>query len=172
MAVTAEQSPPEAGTYKIDPAVSSVGFVTRALFGMLPVRGSFTIGQGEITVAEVAEESSVEVAIEAAGFDSGNARRDEHVRSADYLDADRFPDITFRCGGVQRSGEGAALPGELTVRGVTQPVLLTVDAVAQDGERLTARGTATIDRYAFGITTAKGMTGRRLQFTVNVVANR
>ncbi|MFD0554782.1 YceI family protein [Streptomyces rectiviolaceus] len=56
------------------------------------------------------------------------------------------------------------------MRGVTQPVAVTVGAVVPDGRRLTLEGTATVDRYAFGVTTAKGMTGRRLKIDLSVEA--
>ncbi|WP_246144801.1 YceI family protein [Actinacidiphila oryziradicis] len=58
MAMPGEKFLPAAGTYEIDPAASTVSFVTRAMFGLLPVRGTFTIEHGRITVAELAEELS------------------------------------------------------------------------------------------------------------------
>ncbi|WP_263172596.1 YceI family protein [Streptomyces sp. SCSIO ZS0520] len=166
------QSDIEPGTYEIEPGASTVRFATRAMFGLVPVRGSFALREGRITVSEPVEESSVEVVIDAGGFDSGNRKRDEHVKSADYLDAAAHPGIAYRGTGVSRTAEGATLQGELTVKGVTRPVAVTVGAVAVEGRRLTARGTATVDRYAFDITTAKGMTGRRLTLTLDIVASR
>lgn len=164
---------PERGTYEIDTAASTVRFRTRTVFGLFPVRGTFGIGRGRITVADAVEASSVDVTIRADTFDSGLARRDRHVASADYLDAAEYPKIEFRSRRVTESAEGTAvLPGELTVRGVTQPVAVTVGAIVPDGPRLAFEDTATVDRYAFGVTTAKGMTGRRLKihFAVEAVA--
>ncbi|MBQ0829876.1 YceI family protein [Streptomyces tagetis] len=172
MTAPGNQPSPAPGTYEIDQAASAIRFDTRALFGLLPVRGTFTIGQGRIIVADPAEESSVDVVVEAGSFASGKRQRDEHVRSADYLDVARHPGIGFRSLRLERSGEDATLHGELTVRGVTLPLAVTLGAVAQEGRRLTASGTATVDRYAFGITKAKGMTGRHLKITLDVVAYR
>ncbi|GAA4785310.1 YceI family protein [Streptomyces ziwulingensis] len=172
MAASENQPTPAAGAYEIDPAASTVRFDTRAMFGLLPVRGTFAIRQGRITVAEPAEASSVQVVMEAASFESGIEKRDRHVRSADFLDVARHPEIGFRSLRLDRSGAETVLHGELTVRGVTQPVAVTLGPVVQEGERLTASGTTTIDRYAFGLTGAKGMTGRHLKIALDVVAHR
>ncbi|MER7780305.1 YceI family protein [Streptomyces sp. NPDC096191] len=169
---TSEQSVPAAGTYEIDPVASTVRFDTRAMCGLLPVRGTFTISRGRITVAESPEESSVEVAMDAASFESGNQQRDDHVRSSDYLDVARHPEIAFRSQRLERSAQDASLQGELTACGVTQPVSVTVTSVTREDRRITANGTATLDRYAFGVTKAKGMTGRHLKITLEVVADR
>ena len=66
---------PAPGTYEIEPAASMIRFETRAVFGLLPVRGTFTIGHGRIIVSKAAEESSVDVVIQAASFESGNQQR-------------------------------------------------------------------------------------------------
>ncbi|MFH8487213.1 YceI family protein [Streptomyces longisporoflavus] len=166
-----EQNVPESGTYEIDPMASTVRFRTRTVFGLFPVRGTFDIGRGVITVTDAVEDSVVEVTIRADTFDSGLEGRDRHVVSADYLDAAGHPEIGFRSRRVAESATGTAeLPGELTVRGVTRPIAVTVGAVVSDGRRLTAEGTATVDRYAFGVTTAKGMTGRRLKLRLTIEA--
>ena len=166
-----DQLTPESGTYEIDPEASTVRFRTRTVFGLFPVRGTFGIGRGRITVAEPVEKSSVDVTIRTDTFDSGLERRDRHVVSADYLDAAEYPEIEFRSRRVEEGAAGkAVLPGELTVQGVTQPLAVTVAAVVPEGRRLTVRGTATVDRYAFGVTTAKGMTGRRLKIQLAIEA--
>ncbi|MGV9943031.1 YceI family protein [Streptomyces sp. NPDC003401] len=169
---TSEQSLPAAGTYEIDPSASTVRFDTRAMFGLLPVRGTFTIGHGRITVAESPQDSSVEVTMDAASFDTGNRQRDDHVRSPDFLDAARHSEITFRSRSVEGSAQDASLNGDLTVRGVTRPVSVRITSVTCEDGRITAGGTASVDRYAFGVTKAKGMTGRRLRITLDVVAGR
>ncbi|MGW7317769.1 YceI family protein [Streptomyces sp. NPDC054865] len=171
MAASANESLPAAGTYEIDPKVSTVRFDTRAVFGLLPVRGTFTIGHGKIIVANPAGASSVHVAIAAGSFESGNAQRDNHVRSPDYLDVARHPKIAFRSRSLDQSGSGTSLHGELTVCGMTQPISVALATIVHKGKLITASGTATIDRYAFGITQAKGMTGRHLKITVEVVAH-
>ncbi|ANB10563.1 hypothetical protein SAM40697_6610 [Streptomyces ambofaciens] len=172
MAASGNQLSPAAGAYEIDQAASTVRFNTRAMFGLLPVRGTFAIGHGRITVADPAEESLVHVAIEAGSFESGNQQRDDHVRSSDYLNVAQYPEIGFRSQRLERTGTDATLYGELTVCGVTQPIAVTLEKVTHDGKHMTASGTAMIDRYTFGITKAKGMTGRHLKITLGVVAHR
>jgi polyisoprenoid-binding protein YceI len=172
MAASKNQPLPAAGAYEIDQAASTVRFDTRAMFGLLPVRGTFTIGHGRITVTDPAEEPLVHVAIEAGSLEPGNQQRADHVRSSDYLDVARHPEIGFRSQRLERSGTDATLCGELTVCGVTQPITVTLGTVAHEGKRMTASGTTTIDMYAFGITKAKGMTGRHLKITSEAVAHR
>ncbi|MEU9630730.1 YceI family protein [Streptomyces luteogriseus] len=171
MAASGNQLLPAAGAYEIDQAASTIRFDTRAMFGLLPVRGTFAIGHGRITVADPADKSLVHVVIEAGSFESGNQQRDDHVRSSDYLDVARHPEIGFRSQRVERSDADAILHGELTVCGVTRPIAVTLGTVAHEGKRMTASGTTTIDRYSFGITKAKGMTGRHLKITLEVVAH-
>lgn len=142
------------------------------MFGLLPVSGTFSIGEGQITVAEAEAESAVDVAIPATSFASGNPKRDAHIHSADYLDAAQYSEIRFQSQSVKRSGDQVTVHGELTVHGVSRPTVLTLGTVEADGSRLTARATATVDRYAFGLTNGKGMTGRHIRVTLDVVAVR
>ncbi|GAB2787244.1 YceI family protein [Streptomyces daliensis] len=182
---TGRLSEPEPGVYRLDAERSSVRFATRAVFGLTPVRGSFDIESGHITVPGNVAETSVVAVISARSFRSGLAKRDHHVRSADYLDATAYPSITFRSTGLDREADGGSgvnggsgeddavtLHGNLTVRDVTAPVELRVASVATDGARLLAHASAVVDRYAFGVTKAKGMTGRRLTLTLDIVAGR
>ncbi|MEU1800269.1 YceI family protein [Streptomyces sp. NPDC019937] len=172
MAISGNQPLPASGTYDIDPVASTVRFDTRAMFGLIPVHGTFTVDHGRIIVADPAEELLVHVVMRSGSFESGNQQRDDHVRSSDYLDVAQHPEISFRSQRLERSAADATLQGELTVCGVTRPVAVTLDSVAYAGKRITASGTTTIDRYAFGITKAKGMTGRHLKIALEVVADR
>ncbi|KUL54137.1 MULTISPECIES: YceI family protein [unclassified Streptomyces] len=171
-AQTQRQDVPRSGTYTVDTEASAVRFRTRAVFGLFPVRGTFTLARGSVVVAEPAEASTVDAVIRADSFDSGLGRRDDHVRSGDYLDAARHPEIVFRGTGLRRTGGGGVLHGRLTVRGAGAPVDVEITEVVAEGRWLTARGTATVDRYAFGVTKARGMTGRRLQIDLAIRASR
>ncbi|CAM5440462.1 YceI family protein [Streptomyces abikoensis] len=167
---------PLPGVYRIDPDASRIRFRMRAFFGLFPIKGTLAVGYGRIVIAEPESSSSVEAVIPVDSFSSGHAQRDRHVRSADYLDAALHPEIRFRGGDVRRTdgnprGE-AVLRGELTVRGVTRPAVLTLTEVSADGSRLSVRASAVVDRYAFGVTHAKGMTGRRLRIALDVMAVR
>jgi polyisoprenoid-binding protein YceI len=132
------------------------------------VRGTFRLRAGDIRVADPVEDSAAHATIDAASFHTGTAARDKAIRSASYLDTERHPDIVFASTRVSDQ----ELHGTLTVRGVTRPLTLTVHELSHvDGElRLTAQ--ARVDRYEFGITAGRGMTGRRLTLTLHVAAAR
>ncbi|QBI53955.1 YceI family protein [Streptomonospora litoralis] len=161
-----------AGVYTIDPARSVVSFQTRAIFGLTGVKGTFDLDSGTVTVADPVEDSTVEAVVSASGFSSGNTQRDNHVRSADYLDAERHPHFSFVGERLERSGERGVLVGRLTVKGVTQPQTLDITNVSGDEHGLTARATTTVDRFDYGVTKAPGMTGRKLHITLDVAARR
>ena len=115
---------PAPGTYVIDTSHSSVEFVGRHL-GLAKVRGRFTKFDGNIQIAEVPEESSVEVDIDVASVESADARRDEHLRSPDFFHVDEHPSMVFKSTSVTPVADGTwNVGGELTIRGVTRPVVL------------------------------------------------
>lgn len=150
-------STPAAGTYELDPQHSTVEAVARHLM-VSKVRGRFADVRGTITIGERPEDSSVEAIIDAASIDTGVADRDTHLRSPDFLDVERFPQITFRSTEARQTGDRSlAVTGDLTIRDVTKPVTLEVDyegdAVDPWGNRkiaLSVRGE--LDREAFGMT--------------------
>ncbi|AUS81195.1 YceI family protein [Actinoalloteichus sp. AHMU CJ021] len=161
-----------AGVFTIDPARSGISFRTRAMWGLLGVRGTFSVESGKVEVGEPATTSTVEAVVSAASFASGIPQRDEHVRSSDYLDVANHPRIVFVSDRFEWTGTRGTLQGRLTVRDVTRPVKLDVTSVTGGERELTARATTTIDRFDFEVTTARGMTGRKLQLTLDVVATR
>ncbi|TRV80445.1 hypothetical protein FKN01_06765 [Streptomyces sp. 130] len=113
---------PPPGTWSLDPAHSSVGAVAQHL-GISSVHGRFTEFGGRVEISEDLQSSRVEAVIEAASIDTGNGMRDKHLRSPDFLDTDRFPEITYRSSGLTPAGPDRwTVHGELTMRGVTRPV--------------------------------------------------
>jgi polyisoprenoid-binding protein YceI len=117
---------PEPGLWAIDPAHSIVRATARHL-ALSRVEGRFTAFSGTVRVADPVEDSGVDVTIEAASIDTGNAERDAHLRSADFLDVQRFPTLTYRSGGLRRvSGDEWRLDGVLTIRDIARPVPLSV----------------------------------------------
>jgi polyisoprenoid-binding protein YceI len=115
---------PAPGTYAVDPGHSSVSFSARHLM-VSKVRGRFAVTGGELVVGENAEDSTVVAEIDAASVHSGDAKRDEHLRSADFFEVEQYPTITFRSTRVENHGDGEfTLHGDLTVRDVTKPVAL------------------------------------------------
>jgi len=164
--------------YRIDPESTEIRFATRHLFGLLPVTGSFALEHGEFRIAGPATgspidstiDSTINAVVRADSLDTGVAARDQKVRSAVYLDAAAHPEIVYQGRRVERSADGTLVHGTLTVRGVTRPAVLTVTSLVVENGRLKARAETTVDRYAFGLTREKGMTGRWFQLSLAVVA--
>ena len=161
---------PAAGRYRLDPARSPVTFRTRHLFGLGAVTGTMAITSGEITIDPAVPQATVTAVLSAATFHTGSRARDRDIRSAKFLDAGQYPDITFRAGTLTQSADHRTLAGELTVRGVTRPATLTIDSLQASGTNFRARASARIDRYAFGLTAAKGMAARHLDIQLDVTA--
>jgi polyisoprenoid-binding protein YceI len=159
------------GGYRIEPSESTISFATRHIFGLAPVRGTFALRDGHIEVADPVTGSTVRATVAAGSIDTGLSIRDTTVSSKQYLDAEKHPDITFVAREVASDG-GWVLRGTLTVRGRTEPLNVRIDEVRVLGTKLQLRASAEIDRYAWGVTAMKGMTSRRLRFTLALVATQ
>lgn len=148
-----------AETWSIDADHSSVGFTVRHMM-VSNVKGSFGTFSGTVEVDEKdSAGSKVSVTIDAASINTGVAKRDEHLRSADFFDTARYPTVTYVSKKVEKSGKDRLkVYGNLTLRGVTRPVVLDVEgptAAYRDPWGKTRRGasaTATINRRDFGLT--------------------
>jgi polyisoprenoid-binding protein YceI len=145
-------------TYQIDPAHSSAGFTVRHMM-ITNVRGGFRKVSGTVVYdAETLANSSVEATIDAA-INTMDDQRDTHLKSADFLDVEKFPTITFKSKKVAASGEGEAkVTGDLTIHGVTREVVLNVEGPTAEGadpwgnKRIGLSATTKIKRSDFGLT--------------------
>lgn len=171
---------PAAGTYDIDAKHTSVEFVARHLM-ISKVRGRFDDVAGTITVAEVPEDSSVEVTIGSASVRTGEEQRDAHVRGADFFDSETFPQWTFVSTGVALVGGSWQVTGDLTIRDVTRPVVLDVEfeGASTTPWATTAIGfsaTTEIDREEWGLTynqtleTGGVLVGKKIRVELSVEA--
>jgi polyisoprenoid-binding protein YceI len=148
---------PAPGTWRIDPGHAEVAFVGRH-FMITRVRGRFTDVSGEVRLAEDPAESTLSVTIGMTSVISGNDTRDEHLRSAELFDVERWPTATYQSRRVTwTGGTDATVEGELTIHGVTRPVPLAVRFLgyARDpwgGDRAMFSATARVNREDFGIT--------------------
>jgi len=143
------------GTYSIDTAHSKVGFEVPHLV-IATVEGRFNEYRGEVVVGEKLEDSKVSVAIDAKSVDTGNAKRDEHLRSADFLDVEKHPKLTFRSRRVTGKREAFKVVGDLTLHGVTREVTLDGKflGTAKDGWgnlKAAFAGEARINRKDYGL---------------------
>jgi len=114
---------PPAGTYRFDPTHTTIGFVARHMLSK--VRGRFDRFDGTIVIGETLEDSYAEVELDAASIETKTGMRDDHLRSADFLDVEKFPTMKFVSKKIEAMGEGRAkVTGDLTLHGVTKPVTL------------------------------------------------
>jgi polyisoprenoid-binding protein YceI len=145
-------------TWNIDTVHSTIGFVVRHML-VSRIRGRFDRWSGLLRFDEPRDPAaSVAVEIDAASVDTNDAQRDAHLRSADFLDVQRFPRISFHSTRVEAAPAGGLiLAGDLTIRDVTREVLLEVEYGGRmrdpDGnERAGFTAHTTINRRAFGVT--------------------
>ena len=144
-----------AGTWTIDPVHTDIGFTARHLM-VSKVRGKFGTFEGQIVTGAEPFESEVPVSVDLSSIDTGNQQRDDHIRSADFFDAEANRTMTYRSTGVRRDGDAYVLDGELTLKGVTRPVPLAVElnGFATDpwgGTRVGFSATGQINRRDFGV---------------------
>ncbi|AJF63279.1 YceI family protein [Streptomyces vietnamensis] len=162
---------PKPGQYAIDGPRSEITFVTKHMFGLGTVRGSFRLRDGSVSLAEPLTGSRVHAVADAGSFHTGNSNRDRQVVSKALLDADAYPEIVFTSTRAELDAAGAwALPGQLSAHGVRAPVTFTVTKAEVDGDEIAVVATATVDRYAHGVTRLKGVAARYLQLTATVRA--
>lgn len=147
----------QAATYTIDPDHTTVSFKVRHLFSKVP--GTFNDFSGQFVYEPGhPEQWKAEAAIKAASVDTRVEARDKHLRTADFFDVERFPDITFTSTQVtDATATSAKLHGLLTLHGVQQPIVLDVAMLGEGKDpwgnvRAGFTATTTIRRTAFGLT--------------------
>nr|HEX4313979.1 YceI family protein [Kofleriaceae bacterium] len=143
-------------TWDIDKVHSSIHFSVRHLM-VSKVRGEFHDWAGTLSYdPDDITKSAIEVTIQTASVDTRDEKRDGHLKSADFLEVEKFPTITFKSAKVAKTSDGATLDGNLTIHGVTKPVTIAVETtqVVKDpwgGTRTGFSGTISINRKDFGL---------------------
>lgn len=145
-------------TWKIDPVHSHIEFSVRHLM-ITTVKGRFTGVDGTVAIDEAdVTDSTVDVRIDASTIDTREPQRDAHLRSADFLDVEKFPHLTFKSTRITgRKGDEFTLVGDLTIHGVTREVALSVtdEGRGKDpwgGERAGFSASTKINRKDYGLT--------------------
>jgi polyisoprenoid-binding protein YceI len=143
--------PSSAGTWQLVPDQSTVAVKAKSMWGLVPVKGRFTefSGDGQVTAPQTV---SGRINVKAASLRTGIRKRDEHLHSADFFAAERFPDIELVVtGGDVVDSDTMNLRADLTIKGTTKPVTLTTTATptGDGGMRLSGKGT--INRQDFGV---------------------
>ncbi|HEX2269538.1 MAG TPA: YceI family protein [Pyrinomonadaceae bacterium] len=163
--------------WSFDPAYSTVEFAIRNLW--YTVHGRFQTVEGVIVFdGDDVSRSAVEAKIAVASIDTGNKRRDAHLRSKEFFDAESYPNIEFRSVSVRRGKDRDSLDldGDLTIKGKTSRVALAVNEMDRSrsprGEEfIYYSATTELDRFAFGIDYGRALIGRKLKVTINVQAS-
>ena len=178
---TSPAASPAVTTWKIDPAHSSAEFKVKHMM-ISNVKGSIKGISGDLTEhATDASLSSIEATLDVSTLSTGEAQRDGHLKSADFLEADKYPTITFKSTKVERKGpEEYAVTGDLTIHGVTKPVVLAVEGPSAPHKdpwgntRIGLSATTKINRKDFGLTwnasleTGGILVGEEVHITIDV----
>ena len=156
MAQAVQEQQGTSTTWAIDPAHTLVEFAAKHMM-VSTVKGRFTEVKGTITLDETdLAKSSVEAEIAAASIDTRDEKRDAHLRSADFLDAEKFPQLTFKTTKVEPGkGDKLFVTGNLTIRDVTKAVTLEVEKLGKAKDpwgqsKIAFNGKVTIAREEFG----------------------
>jgi polyisoprenoid-binding protein YceI len=165
--------------WHFEPSHTTVEFTIRNLF-FSRVSGRLTVLVGAILLDETdIARSAVKATINAASINTGIKRRDAHLRSSDFLQADHYPNIEFQSSRVSpgKDRDTIEIRGSLTIRGKSKEIVLDVSevdrSVAPHGEEVIYYcATTEIDRFAFGVNYGRGVIGRKLKVVINVQARR
>jgi polyisoprenoid-binding protein YceI len=169
-----------AGTWNIDPVHSHIGFMARHLM-VSKVRGNFTKFEGQIVTAADPLQSTATATIDTTSFDTSNEQRNGDIKGENFLDVANHPTMTYRSTGIRREGDEIIVDGDLTIRGITHPVALTVEVNGfgpdpYGGTRAGFSATGEINRNDYGITanmvlpTGGVMVSEKIQLTIEVEA--
>jgi polyisoprenoid-binding protein YceI len=147
----------ESGVYNFDKAHSFIGFKVKHM-GLIEVPGFFRDFTGEVNYdANDVTKSSVNFKAMVTSVDTGVAPRDKHLRTADFFDVEKFPELTFKSTKVEKKGKGMVVTGDLTMRGVTKSVSIPfqiagwLPASERAGMKMGIAGETTINRRDFGV---------------------
>ncbi|MEV0634028.1 YceI family protein [Streptomyces sp. NPDC050619] len=141
----------ETGLWQLDPTASTVAFRHKTMWGMVTVKGTFAGlgGQGEVRPDGSAVGT---ITLDVASLDTKNAKRDTHLRSADFFDVENHPEITFAVRSAElREDKTVQVVGQLTARGISRPRSFAARLVSADAEGLTLDAEFTADRDQFGM---------------------
>lgn len=160
---------PPAGTYRLDPARSTVKATVKGMFGLITVHGTFKLKSGQVTIADDPVSSSVQATIDASSYDSSNPTRDKDVTGVNLLDASAYPEISFSAEGARQDGSDWVLTGPLTVHGTSGQVEVRVRDARMENGAARFRAVAQLDRTRFGVTKKKIMIASAVDLVIDAV---
>ena len=158
------------GAWQLDPGQTAVT-VTAKKMGMITVPATFDVVSSTIEIDADHQVTGVEVVVDAGSYKSSNAKRDQHIRSADFLDAENHSDLVFKADGVASTSNGYRADGSLTIKGRTFPVSIDIRELDFDSGRGSFRASAAVDRKAIGVGKLPSFViGRSLELSVTATA--
>ncbi len=153
------------GTWRLDPSRTTIT-VTATKLGVFSVPATLAVSTGTIQIDRDHRVVAVDVTADAGSYTSRNAKRNDHVRSADFLDAASHPDLAFHAESVDRTDRGYRAEGSVTVRGKRSPLRIDITDVEVDADHGSLTATATVDRNAIGIGKLPSfIVGRQIEIT-------
>ncbi|MFE9423860.1 YceI family protein [Kitasatospora sp. NPDC006697] len=147
---------PAAGTWKLDPGHAEVGFVGRH-FMLTKIRGRFTSVEATVEIGERPEDSKVSAVIDVTSLSTGDQSRDDHIKSADLFEAEKYPKAVFESTSVSWNGVEGKLVGDLTIKDVTRSVTLDVEYLGYardpwENDRIVFSAKGKVNREDWGLT--------------------
>lgn len=158
----------DSGTYSFDKAHSSIQFTVNHM-GLAEVPGFFRDFTGSVNFdGKDITKSSVEFTAKATSIDTGVAGRDNHLRTADFFEVEKYPDITFKSTKVEKKGKGFLLTGDFTMKGVTKSITFPfqiagwLPATEKSGGKMGIAAETTINRRDYGVNYGSNLPGTNI----------
>ena len=161
-----------AGTWTLDPARSTATLRSKSVWGLVPVKGEFREIEGGGTISPAGEVTG-RISLATGALHTKNAKRDTHLRSADFFHSEKHPAITFTLDSLVPADDGVTVSGAITVRETSRPITFPASVtIAGDGE-VALDATVEIDRSDFGLTwNQMGMASTKNTITIHAVFTR
>jgi polyisoprenoid-binding protein YceI len=172
MSIATATTPLPAGTWSVDPASSRVEFEASHL-GIAPVRGTFNEFEGTLELGDDPAGAGARAygSVSVASVDTNSSRRDAHLRSPAFFDAEQFPELTFESGEIRAlDAETFAIAGRLTIHGLTRPITLTAEVKGTDDQRLALEVRGRLNRRDYGMTSFKVLVSDKVDLRLEVSA--
>ncbi|MGQ0542069.1 MAG: YceI family protein [Blastocatellia bacterium] len=174
----------DSGTYNFDKAHSAIGFRVKHM-GLVDVPGYFRDFTGTINYdSKDATKSSVNFTAKAASVDTGVGGRDTHLRTADFFEVEKYPEITFKSTKVEKKGKGWIVTGDFTMKGVTKSISIPFDVTGflpadqRSGGKMGVTASTSINRRDYGVNyggnlpTGAAMISDEVRIDLQIEANR
>jgi polyisoprenoid-binding protein YceI len=170
MTTTSARTQLPTGTWTVDRAQSHVEFEARHL-GIAPVRGTFTQFEGTLELGDDLARGRVYGSVSVASLDTNQGKRDAHLRSPDFFDAERFPKLTFESSEIRRlDAETFEIAGDLTIHGVTRPITLSAERKIFEEGRLALEVAGRLKRGDYGMTHLNGLVSNTVRLWLDISA--